>query len=552
MGGFCNMFRTNDTHLQEDLFNHYRTMKPSIAKMLEKSWAPVFYEEVFCKIDETIFAPLYCLDNGRPNTPVNILLSLEIIKHQFGFTDEEILEQFYFNFQVLYALGIKNLGEIYIAERTIYEFRERIYSYILERPDQEDILFKQFEILTNNFIKKAGTKTNEQRMDSTLISPNIKKAGRLSLAHDVLHQAVKIIPKHLLSDTLKPVLENYFKNDLLYKTRNTELDSRLQKVLDLMTEVAELNQIFPELYAQEEMTILRRFLTEQASFDQEAGKLFVKASKEIKSNSLQSAYDQDATFRHKAGKNHSGYVLNLTETCSPENEVQFITDYKLEPNNKSDIEIAQNRLPGIKQKTNVTNLYADGGYYGEDIINQSEELGVKIHFTDMTGKKESTDKLPLTSFTFNEEYEIESCLNGKKPTRSVGDTIKKVSSSHFSREDCQGCPHYNNCPVKTQKKNRVLRISFKSIVAAQTREEINKKEIKRQNHSRRAAIEGTNSALKRGEDMNKLNVRGYIKSHMACSYKIMARNIKQFVRLVKSVPNRLPRPDMGELCPNAS
>jgi hypothetical protein len=82
------------------------------------------------------------------------------------------------------------------------------------------------------------------------------------------------------------------------------------------------------------MVILRRFLTEQAGFDQEAGKWLVRASKEIKSNSLQSAYDQDATFRHKAGKNNSGYVLNLAETCSPENEVQFITDYKLEPQQK--------------------------------------------------------------------------------------------------------------------------------------------------------------------------------------------------------------------------
>ncbi|MFA7078035.1 MAG: hypothetical protein WC147_06460, partial [Syntrophomonas sp.] len=63
-----------------------------------------------------------------------------------------------------------------------------------------------------------------------------------SLAHDVLHQAVRIIPAKLLSDTLKPVLEAYFKNDLLYKPRNDELDSRLQKVLDLMTEVDKLNQ----------------------------------------------------------------------------------------------------------------------------------------------------------------------------------------------------------------------------------------------------------------------------------------------------------------------
>ena len=127
------MFKKNCEHLQDDLFNHYRTMKPNIAKMLDKSWAPIFYEEVFCKINEDIYAPLYCLDNGRPNTPVNILLSLEVVKHQFGYTD------------------------------------------------QEDILFQQFEILTHNFVTKTGLKTHEQRMDSTLVSPNIKKAGTGSL-----------------------------------------------------------------------------------------------------------------------------------------------------------------------------------------------------------------------------------------------------------------------------------------------------------------------------------------------------------------------------------
>jgi hypothetical protein len=389
-------------------------------------------------------------------------------------------------------------------------------------------------------------------MDSTLVSPNIKKAGRLSLANDVLQQAVRIIPTDLLSDTLKPVLEKSFKNDLLYKTRNHELDSRFQKVLDLMTEVDALSQRLPELYSREEMAILRRFLTEQAGYDQEQGKWFIRAAKEIESSSMQSAYEQDATFRHKAGKNNSGYVLNLSETCSPENAVQFITDYKLEPNNKSDIKIAQTRLPLIKQKSDVTDMYVDGGYYGIDIINQSKALGVNLHFTDMTGKKTATDKLPLGSFTFNEKYEIETCMNGKTPQRSVGDLIKKVSSSHFSIEDCEGCPHYNSCPVKTQTKSRVLRVSFKSIVAAQTREEINKKEIKFQNHSRRAAIEGTNSALKRSEGMNKLNVRGYIRSHMVCSYKVMARNLKQFVRLAKSLQSRPPSPDIGQLCPNAS
>lgn len=71
---------------------------------LDSRKSPVFYKEVFCKINEELFAPLYYLDNGRPNFPVNIILSLEVIKNIFEYTDIEILDQFYFNFQVLYAL----------------------------------------------------------------------------------------------------------------------------------------------------------------------------------------------------------------------------------------------------------------------------------------------------------------------------------------------------------------------------------------------------------------------------------------------------------------
>ena len=240
---------------------------------------------------------------------------------------------------------------------------------------------------------------------------------------------------------LKPVLDNSFKNDLLYKTRNQELDGRLQKVLDLMTEVDELSQKNSALASQEEIAILRRFLNEQAYYDQDQGQWFPKPAKEIESSSLQSAYDQDATFRNKAGKTNSGYVLNISETGSPENDVQLITDYKLETNNKSDIEIAQDRLPGIKQKTDLTDMYVDGGYYGIDIVDQSKELGVNLHFTDMTGKKAADDKLPLTSFTFNAKYEVETCINGKRPTRSTAYANKKVSSSHFSLDDCRECPY---------------------------------------------------------------------------------------------------------------
>jgi len=538
------MFRKNDGHLQEELFSHYQTMNPKIAKMLKDTWAPIFYEHVFCKIDEEVFAPLYCFDNGRPNFPVNILLSLELIKNMFDYTDEEILEQFYFNYQVIYALGIKNIGEIYFAERTLYEFRERLVNYVKEHPDEEEIMFKQFEILTRHFIDKANIKTDEQRMDSTYVTPNIKRAGRLSLAYDFLEKAVKAIPQKHLSNSLKEVLEPSFKTKLLFKTKASKINAKLETVLILCTEIYDLAKA-KQLTSKEEIKLLARFLNEQAHYDTEKKVWVPEDNKEISSASMQSAHDTDATFRNKNGKTNQGYVVNLAETCSKDNPVQLITDYDLDVNIKSDTELARKRVDTIKKNTDVTDLYVDGGYYGEETINKADEAEVKLHFTDMTGRKSTSNKLPLTNFNFNEEHEVEKCPAGKIPLRSDYSKKSKSTTTHFEKSECLYCPIREHCPVKPQKKSMVLRASKKAILAANTRQEISKKEIRRENTSKRAAIEGTNSAIKRGQGANKLRVRGLIKCQLQIGLKVIGHNFKQFSRAMNK-----PKPKGREVvCP---
>jgi len=61
-------------------------MDSRIKAKLEKSWAPIFYKYVFCNIDEKPFSVLYS-DTGRANFLVNILLSLEYIKHLKNYSD---------------------------------------------------------------------------------------------------------------------------------------------------------------------------------------------------------------------------------------------------------------------------------------------------------------------------------------------------------------------------------------------------------------------------------------------------------------------------------
>jgi len=97
------------------------------------------------------------------------------------------------------------------------------------------------------------------------------------------------------------VLEPAFKTDNLYRAKAQEGNSKLAVLLNLCREALVLLESLPGDEAQAEILLIRRFLQEQAVSDGETGKLRPKENKEIKSGSLQSAYDQEATYRKKGG-----------------------------------------------------------------------------------------------------------------------------------------------------------------------------------------------------------------------------------------------------------
>ena len=213
------------------------------------------------------------------------------------------------------------------------------------------------------------------------------------------------------------------------------------------------------------------------------------------------------------------------------------------------MEIVQDRIPIVTEHTGLKDLYSDGGYYGEPVMETAAENGVTMHYTDMTGKKRSADKLSLTRFTWSEGLNVVKCPDDRKPLDSVYDTKKKLSVIHFAKDDCQSCLLRDNCPVEEQKKSMLLKVHKSSIVAAGVREELSRKEVRRENTSRRAAIEGTNSSLKRSQGMDKLKVRGIVKCSMQSAFKVIGHNFKQVYHGLKKL---LAKPQaQGSVCPDA-
>jgi hypothetical protein len=126
------MYRANEGHLQQPLFSDLDQLSDKARKRLETSWAGAFYREFFSRLDETGFAELYSEQPSRPAIAINVLVSLESLKAGFGWSDQEMHDNFLFNTQVRYAVGYHNLGEGEFELRTVIrdKLRDREKSQI--------------------------------------------------------------------------------------------------------------------------------------------------------------------------------------------------------------------------------------------------------------------------------------------------------------------------------------------------------------------------------------------------------------------------------------
>ena len=364
---------------------------------------------------------------------------------------------------------------------------------------------------------------------------NIKLAGRLSLTYDVLVQALKACPQEELPEPLKDVLKPDFKTNLLFKTRSGQVPGRLQEMFDLGTE---LLAFVEDQETSWEIALLQRFLEEQTVFDPETKRRSSKETKEIKATSLQSAYDPDATFRNKNGKVNKGYIVNLAETCADENPVQLVTDYTTKNSSASDTEMLLERLPQIKEHTELTDLYVDGGYYSEDVEMESQEQDVTMHYTNMTGKAPDPEKIPLTEFEIDAQFHVLSCPENHPALKS--NLKKDMVNAHFSLEHCQQCLRNENCPVKIQKTSAVLRVKKNAILAANARNRIFCEPLRREATSKRAASEGSIAAIKRSQGAGKLKVRTHPKVQVVMGFKMIGRNIRQVFRFFQGKVRKHP------------
>lgn len=512
-------FHTNNSQ-QYSLTDITGSLTSREQKALENSWAKIFAEEIFPAIDEERFRVLYSdRTQCRSNTPVNICIGALIIKELFQISDDEIVENLMLDPRYQYALHTTSFQEQPLSDKTLSRFRKRCYDY--ESAYGIDLLHDCVTDLSSKIAKMMNITPRIKRMDSFMIEANIKNLSRAELLYACVSKLVRYIHKDQREDLLTGLEHYYDPNDYnktFYYNDSTATDDQINRILIDADKL--LTRCGSEFDDTTEYQLLLRCLSEQTVVENDLRRLRNKEDGGLSSSMLQSPTDPDATFREKAGKKYRGYVANLEESVSKNGSV--ITDYQFEQNTYSDSQFLQDNLHQKEREEKNSVLIADGAYCGAENTALAASKNIRLVTTDLTGKE-----VPdiYADFVLNEEGDrILKCPAGNVPVSCCCSSSNGHIHASFSKEACMNCPHKEECRVKEHVKVCSIDISATAQYRANTRRYMKTEEFKFLARLRNG-VETLPSILRKKYQVDRMTVRGKIRSRFFFGCKVMALNV---------------------------
>ena len=533
------MFRSNETHRQQDMFGLETQLSPELRNRLHESKEYAFYGEVFCRIPEALFAEMYAENPAsRPNAPVNTMVGAMILQHLHDWTFEELLDRVAFDLKVRAALGLWSLDAEPFCRATLFNFQRRARDYMARTG--KDKFQAVFDRLTEDALERFGLKGAVQRCDSTQIGSNLREYTRIELLVEVALRMWRVLDEtHQAehAERFAPYVAAKTSGQFVHRLRRSEIGAALERLGELyawMVETLEAGYGSREIHG-----IVRRVFAEQ--FTRVAEKIAVRAAREIGSDSLQSPDDPDATYRKKDDEAYHGYVLHATETADPEEALRLITDVAVAPNNQDDGGILHERLPEMNRKTpELRELHTDGGYGGEANDRRQAELGIEAVQTGICG---ITPQAPMR---------IERDEAGRLEVRcAAGHAVPgQLAQIHYKAEftaaRCAGCPLAKVCPGELRAQgNRTFYFTEADVLRQARHRRL--QTLPEERRTLRANVEATMKQFKAPCRNGKLRTRGLCAAHQYGFLRAAAINFGRIYRYLRrlSSPSGRPVPGLG-------
>ena len=433
-----------------------------------------------------------------------------------------------FDFRYQYALHTTSFENQPLSDRTFNRFRERNAAY--ELVTGRDLIHDCIVSLAENIRNYMDIAPIIKRMDSMMIESNIRQMGRLELLYTCLENLVREIARNGQTELLEG-LNDYEdpnnRNSIVYHDQSTPQNEKIQKVIN--DTISLLPKCKNEYGQTDDYQLLQRAIDEQTKNDDKSNRIPKAREDGMPPGILQNPSDPDATYRSKAGKPHKGYSANLVEAVDEKGSV--IVDYQYDVSTRSDASFIKEYLENAEVSEETSVLITDGAYASEETSRLAADKNMDLLTTGLLGRK---PKEILGQFELDETgHKITSCPAGNVP--KSGSYIKQTDSIRvsFYKHQCEGCPYQNKCNPNIKERTASLIIPLKSRRRILESTERMNDEIRTFIGRIRNGVETVPSILRNKYTVDKMPVRGKLKTKQFFGFKVAALNFSKLIRFTK-------------------
>jgi Transposase DDE domain len=491
---------------QGKLFDPFAGLIPPLGmERIRTGWQGIFRSTLLELMPAKQLAKHFDPVMGRPTKELYAVAGLLFLQEFKNWTIPQAVDAYLFHTDVQFALNLEP-GIDEMCERTFERYRKLFI--------EDEAAGQVMDQVTTRLIDLLEIDVRQQRLDSTHVLSNMASFGRTRLMAVSIKRFLTQVKRHHAADydALPEELQQRYapaQAQLLAKESKDAAErakSRQQVAEDLR---ALIDRFADHAGLRDRLSYqaLVKVFAEQCEIVGEKIQVRIKTGGDC----LQNPSDLEATY---GGPKGQGYKLQISETCSVDNDVQLITGVLPQTAAQPDANALQPMLEKLQEQERLPEeMLADTAYGGDENVQAAADLGVEV-VSPVAGRSSETPteaepaKLTIDDFAYDERTgKVGACPTGRVPLQTVHDAASDTTTVHMPLEDCQSCPHRRQCPIERGRHTYTLSFTGKQRRLASRRCEETTM-VFRQRYARRSGLESTNSGLKRRLGLGRLRVRG--------------------------------------------
>ena len=505
-------------------------------------WSHIYREKILPQIDEDQFKHLYCEHWGAPNKSIRLQVSLLIFMNIDKLTWRGA--EYHFQRRIDWMNATQTACDMgNIDHTTLYKFYNKM--------SEDEVAYDLFKKLTGQFIIECCVSTKQQRVDSFFMDGWLAKLSRYGLLKEsnrVFLQNLRKQKPGLYEEIRKDLSRDYLKEDFDLTEKDKDKVSR--KIKEMAEDMHHLKKGFEkhnQVKHYKSFQILVQVFEQQCiTFGSGSNvEIEIQKSPDGKGEQIISTpHNTDAQFTRKRNQVVTGHKAFATETCDPDNDVQFITDVNLEAAGHSDaseIGKIEERLDenGFKPE----DFYGDAGFVNGQSILEAADKGINLEGPS-AGRSQSIENFskedrPLDVADFKVKIEddtreliILSCPANEIPLDQVRSKKTGQLLVHFDNENCKECRLKDRCPIKIGARVSTLTVSEAQYAGAERHHEYMGNSDYRKKCGVRAGAESLVNELANKHGTRRSRHRTEKKSRLQLVFAAIACNVKRYLNHV--------------------